>query len=135
MKRLFQDAKPGLWLSMAAAAIALVGVVAYVVIYMATAAQTVDRVFSWLTFGLMLGGAVITFAGEALRLPFTPILGGACFGVALANHLVETAYPLADVLTGVPFFGGNPILAIAFSVVFGVTTILNVIGAFMPHRK
>ena len=102
---------------------------------MATAAQTVDRVFSWLTFGLMLGGAVITFAGEALRLPFTPIVGGACFSVALANHLVETAYPLADVLTGVPFFGGNPVLAIAFSVVFGVATILNVIGAFMPHRK
>ena len=120
---------------MAAAAIALVGVVAYVIIYMATAAQTVDRVFSWLTFGLMLGGAVITFAGEALRLPFTPIVGGACFSVALANHLVETAYPLADVLTGVPFFGGNPVLAIAFSVVFGVATILNVIGAFMPHRK
>ena len=32
MKRLLQDAKPGLWLSMAAAAIALVGVVAYVII-------------------------------------------------------------------------------------------------------
>ena len=80
-------------------------------------------------------GAVITVAGEALRLPFTPIGGGACVSVALANHLVETAYPLADVLTGVPFFGGNPVLAIAFSVVFGVATILNVIGAFMPHRK
>ena len=135
MKRLFQDAKLGFWLSAAAAVIALVGAVAYVIIYMATAAETVDRVFSWLTLGLMLGGAVITLAGEVLRLPFTPILGGACFGVGLANHLVETAYPLADVLTGVPFFGGNPTLAIAFSVVFGVAVILNVAGAFMAHRK
>ena len=135
MKRLFQDAKPGFWLSAAAAVIALAGAAAYVIIYMATAAETVDRVFSWLTFGLALGGAVITLAGETLRLPFTPILGGACFSVALANHLVETAYPLADVLTGVPFFGGNPILAIAFSVVFGVAAILNVAGAFMAHRK
>ena len=135
MKRLFQDAKPGLWLSIAAAVIALVGAAAYVIIYMATAAETVDRVFSWLTLGLILGGAVITLAGEALRLPFTPILGGACFGVGLANHLVETAYPLADVLTGVPFFGGNTTLAIAFSVVFGVAAILNVAGAFMAHRK
>lgn len=135
MKRLFQDAKPGFWLSAAAAVIALVGAAAYVIIYMATAAETVDRVFSWLTFGLALGGAVITLAGETLRLPFTPILGGACFAVGLANHLVETAYPLADVLTGVPFFGGNPTLAIAFSVVFGVAAILNVAGAFMAHRK
>ena len=135
MKRLFQDAKPGFWLSVAAAVIALVGAAAYVIIYMATAAETVDRVFSWLTFGLALGGAVITLAGETLRLPFTPILGGACFSVALANHLVETAYPLADVLTGVPFFGGNPTLAIAFSVVFGAAAVLNVIAAFMAHRS
>jgi hypothetical protein len=135
MKRLFQDAKPAFWLSVAAAAIALVGTVAYIAIYMVTAAETVDRVFSWLTFGLMLGGAAVTLVGEMLHLPFTPILGGACFAVALANHLVETAYPLADVLTGVPFFGGNPTLAIAFSVVFGAAAILNVIGAFLPHRK
>lgn len=135
MKRLTQDAKLGFWLSAIAAVVALAGAVAYVVIYMATAGETVDRVFSWLTLGLMLGGAVITLAGETLRLPFTPILGGACFSVALANHLVETAYPLADVLTGVPFFGGNPTLAIAFSVVFGVAAILNVAGAFMAHCK
>ncbi len=134
MKRLFQDAKPGLYLSLAAAVIALAGAVAYVIIYMA-AGETVDRVFSWLTLGLMLGGAAVTLAGEVLKLPFTPILGGACFAVGLANHLVETAYPLADVLTGVPFFGGNPTLAIAFSVVFGLAAILNVAGAFMAHRK
>lgn len=135
MKRLTQDSKLGFWLSAAAAVIALVGAVAYAVIYMATAGETVDRVFSWLTLGLMLGGAVITLAGEALRLPFTPILGGACFAVGFANHLVETTYPLADVLTGVPFFGGNATLAIAFSVVFGLAAILNVVGAFMAHRK
>ena len=50
---LFKNAKPGLWLSLAAAAIALVGAVAYLAIYMATAGDAVDRVFSWLTFGLM----------------------------------------------------------------------------------
>ena len=83
MKRLFQDAKPGLYLSLAAGAIALVGAVAYVIIYMAAAGETVDRVFSWLTLGLMLGGAAVTLAGEALKLPFTPILGGACFAVGL----------------------------------------------------
>ena len=84
MKRLFQDAKPGLYLSLAAGAIALVGAVAYVIIYMAAAGETVDRVFSWLTLGLMLGGAAVTLAGEALKLPFTPILGGACFAVGLS---------------------------------------------------
>lgn len=135
MKRLLQDAKPGLYLSLSAALVALAGALAYVVVYQATAAPDVDRVFSWLTFGLAAGGAALTLAGEALRLPFTPILGGACFAVALANHLVETAYPLADVLTGVPFFGGNPVLAVAFSVVFGAAAVLNVAGAFTAHHE
>ncbi len=134
MKRTFQNAKPGLWLSLTAAMLALVGAAAYVIVYMATAGAAIDRVFSWLTFGLMLGGAAITLAGEGLRLSVTPILGGVCFSVALANHLVETAYPLADALTGVPFFGGNPVLAIAFSVVFALAALLNVAAAFLKHR-
>lgn len=134
MKKLLNNAKPGLYLSLAAAAVALVGSVAYVIIYMATASPEVDRVFSWLTFGLMLGGAVVTVLGEWFSFPLTPILGGACFSVAFACHMVETAYPLADVLTGVPFFGGNATLAIAFAAVFGAAALLNIAAAFMDHR-
>lgn len=134
MKNLFKNAKLGLWLSLAASAIALVGSLAYVIVYMATAGTTIDRVFSGLTLGLMLGGAVIGAAGELLDLPFTPILAGGCFAVAFANHMVETAYPLADVLTGVPFFGGNPVLAVIFAAVFGAAALLNVVAAFMKHR-
>ena len=134
MKLSLKDARPGLWLSLAAAVVGLIGAAAYLILYLAAASGPVDRVFSWLTFGLVLGGAVLTAAGELLRLPFTPILAGACFSVALANHLVETAYPLADVLTGVPFFGGNPTLAIAFCVIFGLAALLNIVAAFMAHR-
>lgn len=135
MKKLLNNAKPGLYLSLAAAVIALVGSIAYVIIYMATAGAEVDRVFSWLVFGLVLGGAVVTVLGEWFDFPFTPILGGACFAVAFAKHMEATAYPLADVLTGVPFFGGNATLAIAFAAVFGVAAVLNVVAAFMDHRK
>ena len=46
----------------------------------------------------------------------------------------EGGHALADVLTGVPFFGGNPALAITFSAVFGAATLLNVVAAFLPHR-
>ncbi len=135
MKKLLNNAKPGLYLSLAAAAVALLGSIAYVIIYMATAGAEVDRVFSWLVFGLVLGGAVVTVLGEWFDFPFTPILGGACFAVAFAKHMEATAYPLADVLTGVPFFGGNATLAIAFAAVFGVAALLNIVAAFMDHRK
>lgn len=138
MKKLLNNAKPGLYLSLAAAAVALVGSVAYLICYLLTKDPVngeLDRVFSWLAFGLVLGGAVVTVLGEWIDFPFTPILGGACFAVAFAKHMEATAYPLADVLTGVPFFGGNATLAIAFAAVFGAAALLNIVAAFMDHRK
>ena len=135
MGKLFENRKLGFWLACAAAVVALVGTVAYLIIYMATAAETVDRVFSWMTFGFMIGGAVVSVLTEALRLRFGPILATVCFGLAFANHLVEFAYPLADVLTGVPFFGGNFTLALAFAVVFGLVAVCQVLSAFMEHNS
>ncbi|MBR0354064.1 MAG: hypothetical protein IJK35_01700 [Oscillospiraceae bacterium] len=136
--KLLKDRKPGFWLAAAAAVIAIVGAAAYLIVYAGTADPTTgewDRVFKWLCFALMLGGGLIGCAGEALRLRIGPVLAGACYAVALGIHLVETAYPLADVLTKVPFFGGDPTIAIAFSVVFALAAILNVVSAFMEHNK
>ena len=101
---------------------------------MATAGQTMDRVFSWLTLGMILVGAVVGVATEVLRFRFGPIIASVLFSVALANHLVESAYPLADVLTGVPFFGGNFTLALIFAILFGLVAVCQVVSAFMEHN-
>ena len=135
MKGVFANRKPGFYLAAAAALLALISVVAYVIIYMATAAEEVDRVFSWFTFGMILAGALIALAGEILRLRIAPVLAGVCLALGLANHVVEFAYPLADVLTGVPFFGGNYPLALAFVIAFGAAAVLNVIASFLEHNK
>ena len=135
MKNLLKDRKPGFYLASLTALVALVGTLAYLIIYMATAAETVDRVFNWMTFGCMIAGAVIGLGTEALRLRLGPILAGVCFSLAFANHLVEFAYPLADVLTGVPFFGGNYPLALTFAIVFGLVAVCQVVSAFMEHNK
>ena len=135
MGKLLQNRKLGFWLACAAAVVALVGTIAYLIIYMATATETVDRVFNWMTFGFMIGGAVISILTEALRLRFGPILATVCFGLAFANHLVEFAYPLADVLTGVPFFGGNYTLALVFVIIFGFVAVCQVLSAFMEHNS
>ncbi len=83
----------------------------------------------------MLGGGLISLGGEILRLRFVPILAAAAYGLGVSMHLVETAYPLADVLTRVPFFGGDPALAIAFAIVFAITAAVQVIAAFMEHNQ
>lgn len=137
MKRIFENRKLGFWMTLAAACIAFVGAVAYLIAYASTADPVTgewDRVFKWAVFLLMLGGALIAIGGEILRLRFVPILTVAAYGIALAMHIVETAYPLADVLTKVPFFGGDPKLAITFVVVFAIAAVVHVAAAFMEHN-
>ena len=138
MKNFLKDRKVGFWLTLFAACVAIISAVAYVVVYAGTADPVTgvwDRVFKWLTFGLMLGGGLVSILGEAARLRFVPIVSAICYSVALANHLVEAAYPLADVLTKVPFFGGNPTLAIGFAIAFGVAAVVQVIASFMEHNQ
>lgn len=135
MKNLLKDRRFGFYLSAGSAAAAVIGAVVYVIVYMVTAGQTVDRVFDWMTFGFALGGGLVGLVCEIFRLRFGPILATCCLSVGLAIHLVESAYPLADVLTGVPFFGGNFTLALIFAVVFGLATLVQVAAAFMEHNK
>ena len=124
----------GFYIAFFSGAAAVVASVAYLAIYMATAAETVDRVFSWFTFGFMLAGGLIATAGELTRMKWIPLASCACFSLALANHAVEFAYPLADVLTKVPFFGGNYPLALTFTIIFGVIALASVTAAFMKHE-
>lgn len=125
----------GGYLAFFAAAAAAVSGAVYLILYQATAAETVDRVFSWVTFGFMLAGGLTGIAGELLRWGWMPLVSCGCMSVALANHAVEFAYPLADVLTKVPFFGGNYPLALTFTVIFGAVVVVSVIAAFMKHEK
>jgi|GEM_PF-1462726 len=127
----------GFYLGLAAAVLALVGGIAYLIVYLNTAdptTGTLDRVFSYLTFGFLIGGAVLSLVGELSGLEFLVLPVTACYGVALAKHLVETAYPLADVFTKVPFFGGNPTIAVAFAIIIAAIAILEVVSAFMKHK-
>ena len=88
----------GFYIAFFSGAAAVVASIAYLAIYMATAAETVDRVFSWFTFGFMLAGGLIATAGELTRMKWIPLASCACFSLALANHAVEFAYHLKRIL-------------------------------------
>lgn len=137
MKRFFQDRKLGFTLTICAALIALIGSIVYLAVYASTADPVTgewDRVFKWPVFFCLLGGALISVGGEILRLRFVPILAAVAYGLGLAMHCVEAAYPLADVLTKVPFFGGNPTLAITFAIIFAIVAVEHTVAAFMEHN-
>ena len=137
MKQFFANRKLGFYLTLCAACLAVLASIAYLIAYASTADPVTgewDRVFKWSVFLLTLGGALISIGGEALRLRFVPILAAVAYGLGLAIHCVEAAYPLADVLTKVPFFGGDPVLAIAFAVIFAIVAVIHTVAAFMEHN-
>ena len=62
---MFKNRKIGFWLAFAAAVIALVGGLAYLIVYSAgkdAVTGEYDRVFNTLTLCMMLGGALISIA-------------------------------------------------------------------------
>lgn len=137
MKQIFANRKLGFYLTVLAACLAVLGSVAYLIVYASTADPVTgewDRVFKWPVFLLILGGGLVSIVGEILRLRFVPLLAASAYGIGLAMHAVEAAYPLADVLTKVPFFGGNPTLAILFAVIFAVIAVVHTAAAFMEHN-
>lgn len=134
---MLKNRKAGFYISLAALLVALLGAAAYLIVYYVMrdpVTGTWDRVFRWGVFGVMLGGAVVSALGELCRLHSAPIIAGALFGVGLAMHLTQAAYPIADVLTKVQFFGGNALPAIIFSAIFALAVILHVTAAFFGHE-
>lgn len=137
MRNILKNRKLGFYLTILAAGLALIGAIAYLCSYAMTADPVTgvwDRVFQWTVFILMVAGAAVSVLGEVMRLHFSPIVVGVFFGIGFAQHFVQAAYPIADVMTNVRFFGGSAILAIVFLIVFGAAVMLHIVGTFFEHN-
>lgn len=130
VKKYFSDRKSGFYLAFGAGVLAILSSIIYLIVYMATKGQEIDRVFSVLNMLLMLIGGIGAVVLEYFRFKFGRILPVICYSVALSRHIVEAAYPLADALTGVKFLGGSLPLAIVFSVLFAISAIAAVVASF-----
>ncbi len=130
IKNYFKDRKLGFYLSFGGGALAVISALIYIIVYMATAGNQVDRVFSYWNFALMLVGGLGAIVLEYFNFKFGRILPVCCYSIAVASHYAESAYPLADALTGVNFLGGNLPLAIAFAVLFTISALSAIVANF-----
>lgn len=130
-----KDRGLGFWLSLLSALLAIITAIIYLICYLAISGQQMDRVFSPFTLIFTLIGGLIILVGEYFRLDYVSMLGTICLSFGLANHSVEAAYPLADVGTGVDFFGGNKVLAILFLVLIGLAFLTSATSNFFEHNK
>lgn len=129
MMKVFSNRTIGFWIGLAASVLMLVGDVVFII------ADGADRTFSFITFGLILGGVACQALVVLLDWKVMPLLCAVCFGAALSYHLFLGLPTLSDVVNGVNYIGGNPTAVVAFGGVFAAGTLLTLCASFMNQRK
>lgn len=92
-----------------------------------------------LPFLMMLIGSLITLSTlfyhskKADRL--LPLLSAVCYGVALGRQLELVAYPIADKVTKVNWFGGSFAVYFTFFVLIFLGTLTSIVALFFPQTE
>jgi hypothetical protein len=134
-KEFFKDRSLGFFIALAGGCLAIIISIIYLVSYLSIYVDKMDRVFSILTFLFTLIGGLVILVGELLRIEYISMVGPILIAVALAKHSVEAAYPIADIGTGVVFFGGNQLFAVLFIVLIGIAFLVTLVPTFITHNK
>ncbi len=134
-KDFFKDRSLGFFIALAGGCLAIIISVIYLVSYLSIRVDKMDRVFSILTFLFTLIGGLVILVGELLRIEYISMVGPILIAVGLAKHSVEAAYPIADIGTGVVFFGGNQLFAVLFIVLIGIAFLVALVSTFLSHNK
>lgn len=134
-KDFFKDRSLGFFIALAGGCLAIIISAIYLVSYLSIYVDKMDRVFSILTFLFTLIGGLVILVGELLRIEYISMAGPILIAVALAKHSVEAAYPIADIGTGVVFFGGNQLFAVLFIVLIGIVFLVTLVSTFLTHNK
>ncbi len=134
-KEFFKDRSLGFYIALIGGGLAIILSIVYLISYLSISADKMDRVFSILTFLFTLLGGLVILTGELLRIEYISMVGPILIAVALAKHSVEAAYPIADIGTGVAFFGGNQLFAVLFIVLIGIVFLLALVPTFLKHNK
>lgn len=129
MKKAFENRGAGFYFSLAAAAVALIGAILYVVL------DGSDRTFTLVGFILALAGAASTALVVFSRLSFAPFVPTALYAAAFGVVLRVAVPSLSDVLNKVNFIGGNAAMGMAFAGVFFLCALLGMVSCFMGPVK
>lgn len=110
------------------------------IIFIATTSQ--DRLFSIVTFLMILFGAIIQIGYEVEDsifhikfLDFLPIIPTALYAVGFGQNLYLGLETLSDVWNKVNFVGGNPNFAITFIILFAIVLVAQIVSLFFTNEK
>ncbi len=120
----------GYWLSAAAAVIALISAVVYAIVDNGDA-----MTFSVPALVIMIVGALSFLLVAFFDFKFLSLIPCLLYIAGFCLCLQSTLPSLSDVWNHVNFIGGNGLVALAFTVCFGVSAILSIVTCFMEQYK
>lgn len=136
-KQLFENRTVGFYLGLGAALWMLVSDVVYMILD--AGALKIEDYSKTLAFWMILIGVVAelinVFVDERHLSPFLPILPVVFYAIGLGRQIYLTAYPIADVMTGVNWFGGNLNVYLTCFILFFIGTLTAIVSSFMKQRK
>ncbi|MDD6241076.1 MAG: hypothetical protein PUA93_05815 [Eubacteriales bacterium] len=92
-----------------------------------------------LPFLMMLIGSLVTISTLFYKSEkaecFLPVVSAVCYGVALGRQLELVAYPIADKITGVNWFGGSFAVYFTFFVLIFVGTVTAIVALFFKQTE
>lgn len=98
--------------------------------------QDYSRTFSFI---MMLAGAIVGILSFFLDIKilkdYLPLISLALYAMGTGRQFYLVAYPFADLLTGVNWFGGNLAIYLAFFLLFLCASILEIVLLFLPDEK
>lgn len=110
------------------------------IIFIATTSK--DRLFSIVTFLMILFGTIIQIGYEVEDsifhikfLDFIPIIVTTLYAVGFGQTLYLGLETLSDVWNKVNFVGGNPNFAITFIILFAIILILQITTLFLSDKN
>lgn len=129
LKERFKGRTIGFWLGLGAAAAALTGNIAFIILAYG------DKVFSIAVFILILVGVLSQGLVIFTDFKFAPLAPLAFFAVAAAINLYVGLPSMSDIWNGVVFIGGRGDLAIVFSIVFFAVSAVSSAACYMQQKK
>lgn len=98
--------------------------------------QDYSRTFAFI---MILAGALVGILSFFLDIKFLkdylPLASLALYAVGTGRQFYLVAYPFADLLTGVNWFGGNLAIYLVFFLLFLTASVLEIVLLFLPDEK
>lgn len=95
-----------------------------------------SRTFAFIMFLIgSLIGIISFFVRFKYINDYAPLVSVAFYSVGCGRQLYLACYPLADLMTGVNWFGGNLGIYLTFLILFLIGTITEIVVLFLPGNK